>query len=141
VNFRGFSRKDCQMLALIVLTLVPVAFVIALGWLAGDWKILNASQNGLLAAFFVQFTLPAELFIGAARASPAQIENWGFLLGLAVGLIVIYVVGLLLSVVVFHHNLAEGALQAMNCSFPNMAAMGIPILGALVGFLKSRSVA
>ena len=29
----------------------------------------------------VQFTPPAELFAGAARSSPAQVENWGFLLG------------------------------------------------------------
>jgi hypothetical protein len=49
-----------------------------LGWLAKG-KTLDASQNGLLAAFFVQFTLPADLFIGAVRASPAQIEHWGFL--------------------------------------------------------------
>lgn len=121
------------MVFLIVLALVPVAFVIALGWLAGKWKILDASQNGLLAGFVVQFTLPADLFIGAAQASPAQIENWGFLLGLALGLVVIYLLGLFLAVVVFRHNFAEGALQAMNGSFPNMAAMGIPILGELIG--------
>jgi len=77
------------MVSLIVLTLVPVAFVIALGWLAGRWKNLDASQNGLFAAFVVLFTLPADLFVGAARASPAEIENWGFLLGLALGLVVI----------------------------------------------------
>jgi predicted permease len=121
------------MVSVIVLTLVPVALVIALGWLAGKWNILDANQNGLLAALFVQFTLPAELFIGAARASPAQIENWGFLLGLALGFVVIYLLGLFLAVAVFRHDLAEGALQAMNCSFPNMAAMGIPVLGALIG--------
>jgi predicted permease len=121
------------MNSLIVLTLVPVAFAIALGWLAGRWKLLDANQNGLLAGLVVQFTLPAALFIGAARTAPAQIENWSFLLGLALGLVVIYLIGLFLAVAVFRHNLAEGALQAMCGSYPKMAAVGIPVLGALLG--------
>ena len=121
------------MVSLIILTLTPVAFVVALGWLAGKLKLLDASHNGFLAAFVVQFTLPAELFIGAARASPAQIENWTFLIGLALGLVIIYLLGLFLAIAVFHHNLSKGALQAMSISFPNMAAMGIPVLGGVIG--------
>jgi len=34
------------MVSVIVLALVPVAFVIALGWLAGKWEILDASGEG-----------------------------------------------------------------------------------------------
>jgi hypothetical protein len=118
----------------------PLAFVIALGWLAGKSRILDASQNGFLAGLVVQFLLPSALFVGAARTSPAEIENWGILLGLALGFVVIYLLVLFLAVAIYLYDFSDGALRALNCSLPNMAVMGIPILGDVVGPSNPLSV-
>jgi malonate transporter len=62
-----------------------------------------------------------------------ELENWQFFLGIAIGLLSIYVVSLGLSLVAFRKSTAASSLQALNSSFPNMAFMGVPVLTAVIG--------
>ena len=121
------------MLLIIINALAPVAFVILLGWLAGRYGIIEAAASSALAVLVLEFCLPADLFIGTASAATGQLEDWRFFVAIAVGLLAIYLAGLVVARVLFRLGADASALQALNGSFPNMAFMGIPVLTAVVG--------
>jgi hypothetical protein len=121
------------MLLIIVNALAPVAFVILLGWLAGRYGIIAATASSELAVLVLDFCLPAALFIGTASASPSQLDDWRFFAAIAIGLLAIYLMGLVIGLLVFRHRVDAASLQALNSSFPNMAFMGIPVLTAVIG--------
>jgi hypothetical protein len=121
------------MLLIIINALAPVAFVILLGWLAGRYGIIEVAASNALAVLVLDFCLPADLFIGTASASPGELEDWRFFVAIAVGLLAIYLAGLVIALVFFRLRVDASALQALNCSFPNMAFMGIPVLTAVIG--------
>jgi malonate transporter len=57
--------------------LLPVAFVILLGWLACRIGLLKHEDAGVLAALVIRFALPLALFEGAVKTSPDKLENLG----------------------------------------------------------------
>jgi len=120
-------------LSVIVLALVPVAFVILLGFLAGRFGVINPDRSRVLAALALDFCLPALLFAATAVMTLAELENWQFFLGIAIGLLSIYAAALALSLTAFRRSTAASSLQALNSAFPNMAFMGVPVLTAVIG--------
>jgi malonate transporter and related proteins len=120
-------------LSVIVLALAPVAFVILLGLLAGRVGLISPDRSRVLAALALDFCLPALLFAATAVMTMAELENWQFFLGIAVGLLSIYLVALGMSLAAFRRSTASSSLQALNSSFPNMAFMGVPVLTAVIG--------
>jgi predicted permease len=120
-------------LSVIVLALVPVAFVILLGVLAGRLGVISPDRSQVLASLALDFCLPALLFAATAVMTMKELENWQFFLGIAIGLLAIYVVALALSLAAFRKSMAESSLQALNSAFPNMAFMGVPVLTAVIG--------
>ena len=127
-------------LSMIVEALVPVAFVIMLGVLAGRLGVIKADGSSVLASLALDFCLPALLFAATANMTLAELENWRFFLGIAVGLLSVYLIALVASVVAFRKPIAAGALQALNSAFPNMAFMGVPVLTAVIGTSATLSV-
>jgi malonate transporter len=120
-------------LPVIVLALVPVAFVILLGGFAGRFGVINPDRSRVLASLALDFCLPALLFASTAAMSMTELENWRFFLGVAIGLLATYAVALALSLAAFGKSAAESSLQALNSAFPNMAFMGVPVLTAVIG--------
>lgn len=120
-------------LSVIVLALAPVAFVILLGLLAGRVGLISPDRSRVLAALALDFCLPALLFAATAVMTMAELEDWQFFLGIAVGLLSIYLVALGMSLAAFRRSTASSSLQALNSSFPNMAFMGVPVLTAVIG--------
>lgn len=121
------------MLYAIASALLPILFVVFLGWLAARTKIIPSSAAGTLAAFVVNFALPLSLFLAAADAKTSDLANWRYVLALVVGIAGTFIVGFVLSKLVFKHDLRAAAIQAQSCSFPNMAYCGPPVLGAVIG--------
>ncbi|ANB72190.1 transporter [Paraburkholderia phytofirmans OLGA172] len=118
--------------------LLPVAFVIMLGWLAGRIGLLKHTDADVLATLVIRFALPFALFEGAVKTSPDKLNNVAFALCLTLGLMGTYVTVLVVGRVVFRHDLRTAAMQALVCAFPDMAYFGAPILAAVfgpVGFL------
>ncbi len=93
-------------LSVIVDALVPVAFVILLGMLAGRTGVIKPANSGVLASLALDFCLPALLFNATARMTIKEFENWQFSLGIAIGLLTIYLVALALSLAVFRQPIA-----------------------------------
>ena len=122
-----------ESLSVIVLALVPVAFVILLGFLAGRVGVIDPDRSTVLAALALDFCLPALLFAATAVMTLPELENWQFFLGIAIGLLSIYGLALALSLAAFRRSTAASSLQALNSAFPNMAFMGVPVLTAVIG--------
>lgn len=127
-------------LSVIVLALVPVAFVILLGFLAGRFGVISPDRSRILAALALDFCLPALLLAATAAMTLSELENWQFFLGVAIGLLSIYAAALALSLTAFHRSPAASSLQALNSAFPNMAFMGVPVLTAVIGKTAVLSV-
>jgi predicted permease len=113
--------------------LAPIIFCIFLGWLAGKFKMMPVEYARAMARFVVLFALPIALFLAAARADPADIFNPRILLALFAGFGLTFLIGWTAGHRFFGHGEADSALQAVACSFPNIAYCGPPVLVASVG--------
>jgi len=112
---------------------VPIAFVILLGVMAGRTGIMKSGASVVLSVLVLDFCLPAELFNAMATTSLTDLPEWQFFVGLAAGLMAIFLLALLLALTLFRQKLDGGGLQALNASFPNIAFIGIPVVLAVVG--------
>jgi malonate transporter and related proteins len=129
-----------SLLPVIVDALVPIAFVILLGLFAGRAGIVKPESSGVLATLALDFCLPSLLFAATATMTTAELQNWRFFLGIALGLLSIYVLALAISLAVFRKPITPSSLQALNSAFPNMAFIGVPVLTAVIGASAVLSV-
>jgi malonate transporter and related proteins len=113
--------------------LLPVAFVIVLGWLSARTGMLKHDDADVLATLVIRFALPFALFEGAVKTAPEKLHNVGFALCLMLGLMGTYLIALGIGRFVFRHDLRTATIQALVCAFPDMAYFGAPILAAVFG--------
>jgi malonate transporter and related proteins len=113
--------------------LLPVAFTILLGWASGRLGYLKHEHADIFAVFVLRFALPLSLFLGAVRTPPERLDNIGYVLVLALGLMGTYFVALCVGLFVFRHSLRASTMQALVCAFPDMAYFGAPVLAAVIG--------
>jgi malonate transporter and related proteins len=113
--------------------ILPIAFVIALGWLSGRLKLLKHEDAGVFATLIIRFALPLALFLGAAKTTPDKLSNLGFAGCLVFGLMGTFILALFVGHRVFKHDLRTSTMQALVCAFPDMAYFGAPILAAMFG--------
>jgi malonate transporter and related proteins len=121
------------MLSTIAQALASICFSILLGWLSGKAKIMPADFSKALARFVIVFALPIALFIAAAKVNAADIFNVRILFALFVGFGATFLIGYLAGRLVFERSQPECVMQALTCSFPNIAYCGPPILTSAVG--------
>lgn len=129
-----------SVLLVIVNALVPIAFVILLGVLAGRMGSIKPESSAVLAALALDFCLPALLFEATATMPIAEFAQWRFFLGIALGLLGVYAIAMAVALALFKKPVAADSMQALNSSFPNMAFMGVPVLTAVIGTSAALSV-
>lgn len=126
--------KDIAMSMIIASALVPVFFVMALGYFAGKRNIVDNNNISSLNNTLMMFALPAALFTAIAGTSRAVIiQNASLMVVLAVSLLVIYVFTVIMQYKVFKMPMADGAVQTLTVSFPNFASIGLPLLLSVYG--------
>jgi malonate transporter and related proteins len=113
--------------------LLPVAFVIVLGWLACHIGLMKHEDADVLATLVIRFALPFALFEGAVKTAPEKLHNVGFALTLTLGLMGTYLIALAVGRFLFRHDLRTATIQALVCAFPDMAYFGAPVLAAVFG--------
>jgi len=121
------------MFQTILQALVPVVFVVGLGWLVGRLGILDPQRIRSITTFIVTVALPAALFVGVFNFSPGQLENGRYLLTLAVALMGTWAVGFGLARFSFRSATASAGMLALNANFPDLAYFGLPVLAAVIG--------
>ncbi len=114
--------------------ILPVLFVIALGYFAGRTKQFDTDQVQGINDLVVDFALPALMFVGIATTTASVLfADITFLLALFGGIAGFYLLAVLVSLYVLRNSLGAAALQACSVSFPSIAFMGIPIFQGLFG--------
>nr|WP_307776241.1 AEC family transporter [uncultured Cetobacterium sp.] len=121
------------MLDTILNSIVPVFFVIALGWFSGKKNIVSTEHKKAFADYVMMFSFPLHLFIGSAKANPKTLLDVRIISSFALALMGLYVISFIIQKHVFKYDSRKAAQGSIVCAFPNMAFMGIPVLTSLIG--------
>jgi malonate transporter and related proteins len=118
----------------ILMALVPVFFVLLLGYAAGKFHIVDNLHVDALNALVMDFALPASLFAATASASRREmIEQVPLFLVLGVTMLLLYLAWYFTARGVSKVSRSEASLQALTIGFPNLAGVGLPIMTSVVG--------
>jgi len=117
----------------ILLTLVPVFFVMALGYGAGRLRIVDNRQVDSLNALVMDFALPASLFVASASATRSQMFEQAPLFAVFGGVMLVLFAGWYFAARAWKVDKADASLQALTIAFPNLAGVGLPIVSAVLG--------
>jgi malonate transporter len=130
------------MLGAAIGALLPVFFVLVLGYAAGRAKRFDADQAAGLNDLVLGYALPASLFVGTVGTPREQLlQDVTFVLAVFVAFVVPYVVTLALSRLLFHHPPGAAGLQALSVGFPTATFLGPAILAGLFGGTSAITVA
>ena len=121
-------------MAVILPALVPIYFVLLLGFTAGKRGIVKSADVGGLNTVVMSFALPASL-LAATAATPraAMLGQWPLLVTLVVAMMLIYPLWYLLQRRALGRSVSESAMQSLTVALPNYAAARLPIVTALLG--------
>jgi malonate transporter len=118
----------------ILMALVPVFFVLLLGYAAGKFHIVDNLHVDALNALVMDFALPASLFAATASASRREmIEQIPLFLVLGVTMLLLYLAWYFAARSFSKVSRSEASLQALTIGFPNLAGVGLPIMTSVVG--------
>jgi malonate transporter and related proteins len=122
------------MLKIILDSLLPVFFGMALGYLGGWTRDVDNRHVAELNALVMDFAVPASMFVTVVQASR------GTLLGelplaanLSISMLILYLVTYVMARRVFGADPGEASIQALTTSLPNYASAGLPLISALLG--------
>ena len=115
---------------------LPVCFVLALGYFAGRARKFGPDQVAGLSELVLDYALPAMLFVATVQTPRERLLSEGaYALALLIAVVGLFLVVVFVSTRILHHSLGEAALQANLASFPSVAFFGPPI------FLAGLSIA
>jgi predicted permease len=122
--------------------LLPVFFVMGLGYWAGRAKRFDAHQMRGLNDVVMTYALPSLMFVATGTTTRSAIfSEVPFLLALLIALLGFYIAVALLSVLVLRHSIGAAGLQAFLITYPSVASFGIPIFKGLFGGASLVSIA
>lgn len=118
----------------ILMALVPVFFVLLLGYAAGKLHVVDNLHVDALNALVMDFALPASLFAATASASRREmIDQVPLFLVLGVTMLLLYLAWYFAARRISKLSQSEASLQALTIGFPNLAGVGLPIMTSVVG--------
>src|SRR4051812_37763076 len=122
--------------------LLPVLFVMGLGYWAGRTKRFDADQTRGLNELVMTYALPSLMFVAVVTTTRSEmIAEARFLLAVLIAFLGLYIVVALLSTLVLHHSLGVSGLRAFLVTFPSVAFFGVPIFEGLFGEASLLSIA
>jgi malonate transporter and related proteins len=130
------------MIVTAITVLLPVFFVLGLGYFAGRAKKFDADQVAGFNDLVLDYALPAMLFVATVKTPRERLLSEGpYALALLIAFNGLFLVMVLVSTRVLHHSLGEAALQANLTSFPSVGFFGPPIFQGLFGASSLVSIA
>jgi hypothetical protein len=130
------------MLSTNINVLVPVLFVLLLGYLGWRAKAFNAIQVSGLNKLTLDFALPASLFVGIANISRTQLtQDVPFVLGVLITLVVLYLLALVVGMKLLRLKANAAALFALGAAFPSAPFFGPAVLGGYFGPRAALAIA
>jgi malonate transporter len=127
---------------MIVEALMPIFFVMFLGYFAGARRIVDNQHVASLIVLLMTFAVPVAAFVSVAKASRSGLEENGKLVFvLVISMLVIFGITFALNHYIFRLSPGENAVQSLSVGFPNFPAVGLPLLGSLMGPASAVGVA
>jgi malonate transporter len=118
----------------ILTALLPIFFVMALGFVAGRTRRIDNHHVGEINALVMEFSLPVSLFAATASTPRSQMISEGPLFAiLGVAMLVPHAFWYVLRRRNSNTPRAEAAVEALTVALPNFAAAGLPIVSAILG--------
>jgi malonate transporter and related proteins len=130
------------MIGALINAFVPIFAGLLVGYLAGRWKFVDNQNVRTLIIFVMSVALPCSLFSSVDRLSAPVLEQQvQVALVLAITYLVTFIVVYWWAVRRLHLTRSGSAVLALTVSFPNLAAVGFPLLGAMDGPASMVAVA
>jgi len=122
------------MTYVIIHALAPIFVIMLLGFYAGKAGMVDNKNVVTLNIFVMDFALPAALF-GATVQTPWQgiIAQSPLIVVLALTMWATYAAIYFISTRYFHKSPQDAAVLTLTVALPNYAALGLPILGSVLG--------
>ena len=118
----------------ILMALVPVFFVLLLGYAAGRFRVVDNLHVDALNVLVMNFAVPASLFAATASASRRQmIDQVPLFLVLAATMVLLYAAWYFAARRFSEVSRPDASVQALTVGFPNLAGVGLPILTSVLG--------
>lgn len=123
-----------MMTPVILLALGPVFFVLGLGYAAGRLGIVENHHVDGFNKLVMSFALPASLFVAVASAPRAEMLDQVPLAAVfAIAMLLVFAAWFAIARVVLNVSAPDASLQALTLAFPNLAGVGLPIAGSVLG--------
>ncbi len=129
------------MTYVIIHALAPIFVIMLLGFWAGKAGMVDNKNVSLLNIFVMDFALPATLFSSTVQTPWAGIVAQSPLVLVLTGAMWITYAGIyFLATSVFKRTPQDAAVLTLTVALPNYAALGLPILGSVLGEGASTSL-
>jgi len=129
------------MIYIIVHALAPIFVIMLLGFWAGKAGMVDNKDVSLLNIFVMDFALPAALFSATVQTSwPGIVAQWPLIVVLTGAMWITYAAIYFLATKVFKKSPQDAAVLTLTVALPNYAALGLPILGSVLGENGSTSL-
>lgn len=129
------------MTYVIVHALAPIFIIMLLGFYAGKAGMVDNKNVSLLNIFVMDFALPAALFSATVQTPWAGIiQQSPLILVLVLAMWIVYAAIYFISTRVFKKSPQDAAVLTLTVALPNYAALGLPILGSVLGESASTSL-
>jgi malonate transporter len=130
------------MSTILVEALVPMFFVLLLGYTAGRLRIINNAHVIELNTVVMTYAVPAAVFVAtASSAREGLLRQWPMLVVQGSVMLLLFAAWYLLQRDFVRRSASESALQALTVALPNYAAAGLPVAMALFGPAQTVPVA
>lgn len=130
------------MLEVLLKALVPIFFVMALGYFAGRRRTIDNHHVREINALVMDFALPASLFVATASTARREMMAQGPLFAIqGAVMLVVYLLWYLFQRRVLTTSRGQAAVQALTVALPNYAAAGLPLVSAILGPKETVRVA
>lgn len=129
------------MTYVIVHALAPIFVIMLLGFYAGKAKMVDNQNVSLLNVLVMDFALPAALFTATVQTSWSGIMGQApLIVVLVLAMWIAYVAFYFLCTRLFHKSPQDAAVLTLTVALPNYAALGLPILGSVLGESSGTSL-
>ena len=135
-SVNGCTFTVAAMITSVVNAILPVALLIAFGFVLGKRGVLDEAAMAGLAKLVVSIALPVALFLDAIATSRSELSNVRYVLAIAIALAGLYVVTFAIGRGLLGNDKRESAVEALSVGLPSMAFVGLPVLVGRVGVVS-----
>lgn len=122
------------MTYIILHALAPIFVIMLLGFMAGKTNMVDNKNVALLNIFVMDFALPAALFSATVQTPWSGIlQQMPLIVVLVLAMWITYAVIYFICINVFKKAPQDAAVLTLTVALPNYAALGLPILGSVLG--------